>query len=359
MGREAKNKSYAVILAGGSGERFWPESRAKKPKYTMKIMGSKSLIVQTVARLNGLIPKKNILVVTTRDQAKVIRGELKGTIGDKNILIEPVCRDTAAAIGLASICVKKKNPEATMVVLPADHYIRDTKGFKMAIKNAVNIAQKGRLVTLGINPTFPSTGYGYIEVKGHGSRSKGKAGYFEVKRFVEKPNRLFAERFLKSKKFFWNAGIFAWKADVVLDSMKRYMPDLYKSLVKIEKGTNASSVYKGLKKVSIDYGIMEKAKNKALISAKFDWTDLGSWFSLAELHKKDKENNAIRGLNIGYKTKNSAVFTSKNHLVATVGIKNLVIVHTDDATLVADISRAQEVKKIVEFMRKKGLKKYL
>jgi len=359
MGREAKNKVYAVILAGGPGERFWPESRAKKPKYTMKVMNSKSLIAQTVARLNGLIPRKNILVVTTGDQVKVMRGELKGAIGDRNILIEPACRDTAAAIGMASICVKKKNPEATMVVLPADHYIKDTRGFKIAIKNAVNTAQKGRLVTLGIKPTFPSTGYGYIEVKGYGSRTKGKNGYFEVKRFVEKPNRLTAERFLKSKKFFWNAGIFVWKVDVVFDSMKRHMPDLYKSLLKIERGANISTVYKGLKKISIDYGIMEKAKNKALILAKFDWTDLGSWFSLVKLHKKDRASNVIRGLNIGYKTKNSAVFTSKNHLVATAGIKNLVIVHTDDATLVADISRAQEVKKIVESMRKQGFKKYL
>lgn len=343
---------YAVILAGGPGERFWPVSRVKNPKYAMHIAGPKSIIEQTVARVQGLIPNRNILIVTTKEQIALVRKKLKGT-GARNFLIEPCPRDTAAAIGLAAAYIGKRGPLATMVVLPADHYIKDKKGFQSTVKKAIKAADKERLVTIGIKPTYPATGYGYIKIKGHQvTRSPGHQ-YYEVERFVEKPDKATAQKFLRSKRYFWNSGMFIWKVDTILDSIKNHMPQLYKVLIRSGKD------YKKLKKISIDYGVMEKSRSKAMVQAEFDWIDLGSWISLAKICKKDKSGNVSKGCSINCDTKGSVIISSKKHLVAATGVKNLVIVHTKDATLVADKNKSQEIKRLVALIRKKGLKRYL
>jgi len=346
-----KRKLYAVILAGGAGERFWPVSRIKNPKYAMHITGPKSIIEQTVDRVQGLIPNRNILIVTTKEQIALVRKKLKG-MGARNFLIEPCPRDTAAAIGLAAAYIRKRNPKATIVVLPADHYIMNKKGFQSTVEKAIKAADKGYLVTIGIKPTYPATGYGYIRIKDKGLRIKG-ATFYKVEKFIEKPNRRTAEKFIKSNKFFWNSGMFIWKVDTILDSIKKHMPRLYKVLIRSGKD------YKKLKKISIDYGVMEKSRSKAMVKAKFDWIDLGSWISLAKVCKKDKSGNVAKGRSINCDTKGSVIISSQKHLVATTGVKNLVIVHTKDATLVADKNKSQDIKRLVALIRKKGLKQYL
>lgn len=363
--RQLKTKLYAVILAGGAGERFWPVSRMRSPKYTMKIVGTTSLIQQTVRRLKGLIPSEHILIVTNKHQIDLIRNKLKG-MRLKNFLIEPCSRNTAAAIGLAAIYIRKKDPGAMMAVFPADHYIKEVKVFQSIIRKAARVAQDDFLVTLGIKPTFPSTGYGYIRIKDRASRIKNQKLYYEVERFIEKPDRKTAEKFLKSNRFFWNSGIFVWKLSTILDNLKIHMPKLYSSLLKMEKVLDSPRfkkdilrIYSGLRKISIDYGVMEKARKKALVLAKFDWVDLGSWLSLEEIYKKDRDRNVYKGLNINYDTEGSTIFGPEGHLIATCGVRDLVIVHTKDATLVAGKGKTQEVKKLVNLISKRGLKQYL
>lgn len=349
--RITNHEIYAVILAGGPGERFWPVSRVKNPKYAMRIGGPKSIIEQTVARVQGLIPSRNILIVTTKGQIALVRKKLKGT-GARNFLIEPGPRDTAAAIGLAAAYIRKREPKATMVVLPADHYIKDKKGFQSTVKKAIKVADKEHLVTIGIKPTYPATGYGYIRVQGPGSRGQGRK-FYKVEKFVEKPDKVTAQKFLRSKRYFWNSGMFIWKVDTILDSIKNHMPQLYEVLIRSGKD------YKKLEKISIDYGIMEKSRSKAMVRAEFDWIDLGSWISLAKICKKDKSGNVSKGCSINCDTKGSVIISSKKHLVAATGVKNLVIVHTKDATLVADKNKSQDIKRLVALIRKKGLKRYL
>lgn len=357
MKRDRGSGVYAVILAGGPGERFWPLSRVKNPKYVIELAGSRSMIELAVARLKGLVPKRNILIVTTKDQIGVMKKRLKRLAGTVNFLVEPCSRDTAAAIGLAAIYIRKKNPDSVMLVLPSDQLIRDEKIFRSAMKKAIGVAQRDCLVTLGIRPTAPLTGYGYIKIRNQQPATKSRRPYYSVERFIEKPDRKTAERFLRDNRYFWNSGIFAWKAETILKGIRKHMPQLHRALMKIGRGN--SGIYKGLKKISIDYGIMEKADNKVMVPAGFSWSDLGSWLSLEEIYKKDGDKNVYKGLSVNHDTKDSVIIGSRNHLIATSGVRNLIVVHTDDATLVAEKGRAQEIKKLVRLIRKKGLNRFL
>jgi len=365
MKTNPKTNLYAVILAGGAGERLWPISRVKKPKYAMKITGSKSIIQQTLARLKGLVPTKNIFIVTTKDQKRMIKKELEGT-NVTNFLIEPCPKNTAAAIGLASVCIREENPKATVVVLPADHYIKDEKAFQSDIKYAAKVADNGSLVTIGVKPVSAFTGYGYIKVHSRDDKGRLRQRHYKVERFVEKPNRRKAEEFFRSRKYFWNAGMFAWKVNSILDGIREYMPRLYSALLNIEGllgksdfDAKVAKIYKRLDNVSIDYGIMEKARNVAMVAANFGWTDLGSWISLEDIYKKDHNENIYRAFNINYDTKGSIIFGPSDHLIATCGIRDLIIVHTKDATLVASRNNTQEIKELVNIIRKKCSARYL
>jgi mannose-1-phosphate guanylyltransferase len=345
-----KDTLYALILAGGAGERFWPVSRLKNPKYAMKLLGPKSMIQYTVERLKGLVPLRNILIVTNKEQLNLLRKNLR-FFKAGNFLIEPYPRNTAAAIGLGAVSIKGKDPNAVMVVLPADHSIGDTKKFRSTIKKAAIAARNNYLVTLGIKPSFPHTGYGYIKAK------RGK-----VEKFIEKPDKKKAERFLKGKEYFWNSGMFIWKVDSILKSIRTHMPKLYRLLSKIENGASKKEIarlYRALKKISIDYGIVEKTKNRAMVEARFGWSDIGSWQSLEEIYAKDKDGNICKAHAINYDARGSIIVGPKDHLIATCGIKNLVIVHTKDATLVLEKGRAQEIKKLTGLIGKKGARKYL
>jgi len=291
MGGSEMKGLHAVIMAGGSGTRFWPMSREMWPKQMLRIVGDESMIVQTMRRVKGLVAGKNIHIVTTSAQAPDIKTHVGAHSGSHHFIItEPCGRNTAPAIGLAAIHLSRIDPEAVILVLPADHFIRDENSFRAAVRRGVRGASEGALVTIGIEPTRPDTGYGYIR---RGS-SVGK-GLFSVEQFVEKPDRKRAERYLASGGYFWNSGIFIWRADAVLREIKAHMPALYRGLIKIGKalGTTGEErvvreVYDSFESVSIDYGVMERSKQVLMLPGDFDWSDVGSWSALDDLLKRDR-----------------------------------------------------------------------
>ena len=339
----------AVIMAGGKGERFWPLSREKFPKQLLSLIGKKSLLQETVDRLQPLISPQDILVVTRRSLARAIKRQLP-QIPRKNIISEPVGRNTAPCIGLAAKMIKE---DAVMVVLPADHIIKPRRKFLDTLKKAITLAKKTEnLITIGIKPTYPATGYGYIE-----AGNKEKQQVFRVKRFVEKPDKKKAERFLKTGRFFWNSGMFVWRKSVVLEAIGKYMPSLYQKLQMVSS-KNISKLYPGLPNVSIDYGIMEKAKNSLLIPADFSWEDLGSWESLDKFLSRDKEKNTIIG-RVSTIDSQNCIMVNRKGLLSAIGVSDLIIVSTEDVTLVFPKGKGQQVKKLVGKLRRDPkLRKY-
>jgi len=339
----------AVIMAGGKGERFWPLSREKFPKQLLSLTGKKSLLQETVERIQPLIPPRDILVVTRRPLARVIARQLP-QVPRKNIISEPVGRNTGPCIGLAT---KKIKEDAIMVVLPADHIIKPRGKFLDTLKKAVTLARETEnLITIGIKPTYPATGYGYIE-----AGNKEKHQIFRVRRFVEKPDKKKAEKFLKTGRFFWNSGMFVWKKSVILEAIRKYMPSLYQRLQMISS-KNISKLYPKLPNISIDYGIMEKANNSLVIPADFSWEDLGSWESLDKFLLRDRKRNAIIGTVSMIDTRNCTI-VNQNGLLSAIGVSNLIIVSTEDATLVFPKGKGQQVKKLVEKLKRDPkLKKY-
>ena len=357
---------HAVIMAGGRGTRFWPRSREKKPKHLLDIVSNRTIIQETVDRIKPLIKPKNILIVTGRKHARELMRQLP-EVPAKNILIEPIGRNTAACIGLAAVHIQKKAKDDVMVVLPSDHGIGDPERYRTVIAAAAQAAeQENALVTIGIQPTSPHTGFGYME----GSASIGQvAGHalLRVKSFREKPDRRQAQAFLQSGNFFWNSGMFVWKASTILNEIERFLPDLYSGLMTIKSSLGKSSeakilstIYKGLTPISIDYGVMEKAKDVFVIPASFGWSDVGSWDALWEISSKDGRGNALAGGSqaIFESTENALVY-SPNKLVALVGMKDVIVVETKDALLICKKGRSQDVKKIVDALAAKKLTQYL
>lgn len=351
---------YAVILAGGSGTRFWPKSRRKRPKQLLNIVGATSMLRQTVERVLPLIPYERILIVSSAELADMVRHELPELPG-ANLLVEPVGRNTTPAIGLAAMVLKKRDPNAVMVVLPADHAIRKKNRLLQGLRKAERILRKHPvLITLGIRPTRPETGYGYIE-----QGEQFEKGAFRVRRFTEKPVRRTAERFLKTGRFLWNSGMFIWKAADILSAIQCFCPELYQGLIKIEKtlGTDKEEqtirrVYKKIRGDSIDYSVLEKTDNILVIPADLGWNDVGSWSALDELLEKDKNGNVIRGDSILLDTRNS-IFYSEERMIAAIGVEDLIIVETADALLVCRKSQSQDVRKVVDILKEKGLDRYL
>ena len=351
---------YAVILAGGSGTRFWPKSRRRRPKQLLNIVGATSMLRQTVERVLPLIPYERILIVSGAELADVVRHELP-ELPSENLLIEPVGRNTTPAIGLAAMVLKTRDPNAVMAVLPADHVIRKKRRLLQGLKKGERILRKHTvLITLGIRPTRPETGYGYIE-----QGEKFEEGAFRVRRFTEKPVRRTAERFLKTGRFSWNSGMFLWKAADILFAIQRFCPELYQGLIKIEKvlGTEKEEqtirrVYKKIRGDSIDYAVLEKADNILVIPVDLGWNDVGSWSALDELLNKDKNGNVIHGDPILLDTRNS-IFYSEGRMIAAVGVEDLIVVETGDAILVCRKSQSQDVRKVVDLLKEKWLDQYL
>ena len=346
-------KLYAVIMAGGVGARFWPRSKKKTPKQLLKIFGERTMIQDTVARISELVPINNILIVTNTEQREGILNQLP-QLPAENIIIEPFGRNTAACIGLASVLIQSSDPDAITFVLPADHVIQDTKEYINTLNTAANFAdKKSALITIGIEPKRPETGYGYIQVDDRAV----EMNVCKVYTFAEKPNYSTAVRFIDSGDFYWNSGMFIWKVETILDEIKQHMPDLYDglNLIKDKIGTPEyenilKNVYGQLRNISIDYGIMEKSDKVYLVKGNFSWSDVGSWEAVYQLGEKDEEGNIKVGSTYLDMVHDSYIY-SPEKFTAVIGLDNVVVINNEDALLVCRMDKSQDVKKVIDYLK--------
>lgn len=352
---------YAVIMAGGVGSRFWPRSKKKTPKQLLKIFGNQTMIQETVSRLEGIVKPENIFVITNKIQKPGVLTQLS-QLPIENIIEEPFGRNTAACVGLASVLIGKKDPDAVTFVLPADHIIHGEKEFRDTLLKAAEFANDSRgLVTIGITPTKPETGYGYIQI----DENAVSDSIFKVLTFAEKPNYETAVRFIESGDFFWNSGMFIWRTDVIMEEIKVYMPELHEGLLKINDAVGErdyqetlTNVYGQLKKISIDYGIMEKSKKVHLTKGNFEWSDVGSWEAVYELSLKDEQGNSKVGRVYSELSKDSFIY-SPDKFVALIGVDNLIVINNDDSLLICHRDRAQDVKNVIDYLKINKLTEYL
>lgn len=344
----------ALIMAGGRGERFWPKSRKNLPKQFLSLTNDgKTMIQLTVDRILPLVNIEDIYISTNKEYKSLVKSQLPD-IPEENILCEPIGRNTAPCIGLGAIHISRKYEDALMIVLPSDHLIKYSSMFVTALKDSCEIAEKNdNLVTIGITPDYPETGYGYI--KFNSDSCEGRA--FEVDRFVEKPNLEIAKEYIASNEYLWNSGMFVWKVSTILKKMELLMPDIYSGLMVIknhigsfdEESTLEKEFFK-FESISIDYGIMEKSQNIYTIPGTFGWDDVGSWLAVERIRKSNEFGNVVSGNIITINTKN-CIIEGANKLIATVGLKDLIIVDTEDATLICDKDNASDIKKVLENLK--------
>jgi mannose-1-phosphate guanylyltransferase len=367
-----KAPGYAVIIAGGRGTRFWPLSRAHRPKQLLKLFGKKSMIRETADRVLPLFGPARTLVVTVADQHAAVRKELP-MLPKANFLVEPQGKNTAPCIGLAAIELLKRDPNAIMVILPADHWISHPKSFQRTIRLAVQLAEEEKgLVTIGIRPSYPETGYGYI-VKGEEIKRAEKIPCYKVRGFKEKPSLETAGELLQSGSL-WNSGIFAWRVSTLLELLRRFAPEISQSLERIgikagdrglgklppKLGLMLRREYKKMPNISIDYAVLEKAGAEGRVfnlEADFGWSDVGNWAAVHGMSFRDDSGNGGVGKWLGFKSQGCLVY-SRDRLVALLGMEDVFVVDTPDALLVGDMKRSQEVRELVEELERKGYKKY-
>jgi mannose-1-phosphate guanylyltransferase len=350
---------FAVIMAGGSGTRLWPMSRRKRPKQTLKLFGERTLFQYAVDRLNPLFPPERILVVTKSAHVPLLQSQTPA-LTQENFIIEPEGRGTAPALGLAAIHLQQRDPDAVMAVLTADHFIADTVSFRNVLANAQIAAQADYLVTLGITPAFASTGYGYIQ-KGENLKLESDQPVFRVQRFVEKPDAAKAAEMVSGGEYFWNSGMFIWRVSRLLEELQRQMPEFHSQLMEVsaslknpqEYSKTLARIWPQVREQTIDYGIMEGARNTAMIPARMGWTDVGSWSSLFELLPSDAAGNVLIGPHEDVDTHGTLVM-GERRLIATIGVEDLVIIDTEDALLVCRKDRVQDVKRVVKQLEKAG-----
>jgi len=345
---------YGVILAGGWGTRFWPLSRSQYPKQVLRLLGSESMLQTTIQRLLPRISAPRQAVVTNAGQAELIHQELHSKGWDEvRIWIEPEGKNTAPAVGLAAVNLGAEAEDAVMAVFPADHFIRDQASLLQALDLGAHWAQAGYLVTFGIPPTRPETGYGYIK-QGAPLDDQGKV--YRTERFIEKPPLDRATEFLAAGGYYWNSGIFVFRRDVLLAAMSRYLPDLYRELTRLqvkEDRPPLAEVYQNCPSISLDHGILEKAENVAVVPVSMGWNDVGTWEAVHELFPRDERANVLLGRVLDQGSRDCILF-AQNRLVATIGLERIIVVDTPDALLICPRERAQEVKKIVELLEAQG-----
>ena len=353
-------------MAGGGGTRLWPVSRKEKPKQLLPLLGKETLFQSTVARLEALFPPERILVVTVADQAREMRQQVP-SIPDENYLIEPAPRGTASVVALAAAVLQKRDPQAVMAIQTADHHIRNKDLFNYLISTALDVAEKNYLVTLGITPTFPSTGYGYIQ-QGEPMIGEYKYPVYTVKRFKEKPDEATAQELLRSGDHSWNSGMFVWRVDVILAEIQRQMPRLYDAVDAIADSWNTPQRdevvrqrWMDLKSQTIDYGVMEKAERVAVLPAGgLGWSDVGSWDSLFEVLMPDMNGNvATNAQHLGLDTHNTLVYGTDQRLVVTIGLDDIVVVDAGDVLMICKVDQSQKVRDVVEHLRKHHQDEYL
>jgi mannose-1-phosphate guanylyltransferase len=357
-------QAFALILAGGSGTRFWPASRTTRPKQVLAIGpgATESLIARTARRIEALCPPERAYIATGKALVKVTREALPW-FPESAFLAEPVARNTAACIGWASSLIHRRDPEALIAALPSDQLMDDEPGFREAVGQALKVAESGTIVTMGIKPARPETGYGYIEVG-----SELSPGVRRVQRFVEKPTREVAEGYLTSGNYLWNAGMFFFRAQTMLEAIREHMPKLAQGIERIEHAakrgaeaerTETEAVFQDLESVSIDYGIMEKVRQLAVIPADVGWSDLGSWHTVWELGKKDANGNVAPESAVFVDAQNNLIENLRQvpagkRIVALVGVHDLCVVDTDDALLILPRERCQDVREIVAELKRRG-----
>ena len=357
---------HAVIMAGGVGTRFWPQSRRQLPKQFLRMTGNETLIQQAANRCQPAIPEERTWIVTGAAHAVETARQLP-KVPASQILVEPCGRNTAPCIGLAAIQLLAVDPEAVMLVMPADHVIQPTEKFQQAVEQAVSQInhEPESLVLFGVEPDYPSTAFGYIQ---RGERVATRmCPMYRVKSFHEKPNLLTASRFMATSEYYWNCGIFVWRAKTILDALNEFAPEISGHLEKLRQGLDSDHWQEMIEKefpkmpsISIDYAVLEKAAGRVcVLEAPFEWDDVGSWHALPRLFPSDRDGNTIDGLGCAIDTEGCIIRSTDKHLIATIGLKDLIIVHTPTATLVADKRDEGSIKKLIAELEKKGLTDYL
>lgn len=361
---------HAVIMAGGSGTRFWPASRTALPKQLLNLVGERTMIQETLARVSGIMSPKDALVVTNEALVDAIRNQLSD-LPAQAVIGEPCKRDTAPCIGLAAAIVARNDDDATMVVMPSDHVIRDTEAFHSAIRHASELVERDptRIVTFGIKPAYPAESFGYIE-RGEPLKSEDgsevEIAAYPVKMFREKPSVEVAEQYLAAGGFYWNSGIFVWKAKTILDALAKYEPAMHQHIQAIAASYGTASFaetlsteFAKIEGKSIDYAVMEKYENVVVIEATYDWDDVGNWRSLTRQRGTDDAGNTVIGRHLAVNSSGCIVRTSDEHLVVTLGMEDCIVVHTPDATLVARKHDEEAIRKVVDILKEKGWDQYL
>ncbi len=348
---------YAIILAGGKGERFWPKSRENRPKQLLSLVAEKTMVEETIERILPTVPLENVVIVTTSELGNTMRSLLPG-IKKSNLLLEPIGRNTAVAIAYTASCLHRRDPDSVMVCLPADHYIKERAKFVASIERAISVAKDNWLVTFGITPTRPDTGYGYIEVG-----EEIENGVSKVKSFKEKPTKKKALEFLKAKRFLWNSGMFVWKTETIIDEIKKHAPyiaeKLFNNDVQQLGREELSDIYDSLPAISIDYAVMERSQKTAVLKGDFIWDDVGSWLSLERLLGKDENGNTIVG-EVFLKDSSNCILSNDRGITALFGVSDLVVVNTENVLFVCKKSHIDRIKKFIEEMGEdERFKKYL
>lgn len=360
---------HAVVMAGGAGTRFWPASRVARPKQLLDLVGRRTMIQATVDRLEGLVPPQRILVVTNQALVEPIAQQLP-ELPRNALLGEPCKRDTAPCIGLAAHRLLRDDPQAVMLVMPADHVIRPRQAFQRAIRAAVELvtAQPQRLATFGIRPTYPAEIFGYLQ-RGEPLPEAGSPDMppaFHVRRFCEKPQAEVARQFLQSGEYYWNSGIFVWRAATIVEQIQRWLPEMAARLQTIadhfgraDEQAVFRQQFESIQGISIDRGVMEHAPEVVVLEAPFEWDDLGSWQAMQRLRGSDAQGNTIDGRHVGLATEDCIIRSEGDHLIVTLGVRDLIIVHTPDATLVADRHREEQIRDVVRQIEQQGWKELL
>jgi mannose-1-phosphate guanylyltransferase len=352
-------------MAGGRGERFWPSSREDLPKQFLAFDGERTLLQRTVDRLTGIAASGDVWIVTREDFAGLVSEQVPA-VPARQVLLEPQGRDTAPCLALAALHISKVDPDAVMLVLPADHLILQAERFREALAAAISVAASGdHLVTFGVRPTRPETGYGYIKI-GALNGMNGLHEVYKIAAFTEKPPREQAMAYIQEGGHFWNSGIFIWKVSSILRALQGHLPALMEALKPLAAAIGTACeqevlrrVYPLLPKTSIDYGVMERAENTVVIPVDFGWDDLGTWAALERVALPDLDGNIIRGRVLAVDTKNSVIQSAKNRLLVTFGLSNIVVVDSEDAVLVADKSRVSDLKAVVGRLEAEGLEQHL
>lgn len=360
--------NYAVIMAGGAGTRFWPKGTSKLPKQFLNVSHEiDTMVQQTYKRLTEFIPPQNIFIVTNANHKNEVRKQLPH-LPEHNIIAEPIGRNTAPCIGLASLFIQQFDPKANVLVVPSDHLIKDTKEFKRIMTAGLKfVHEHGGIITLGITPTHPETGYGYIQFNPDESIDEpdGPEKIYKVKTFAEKPNLEVAKSFLDSGDFLWNSGMFIFRADTMMDEMKISLADVYESLMKLvpvlrskDFDKTLEMVYSQIKSISIDYGIMEKSSSVYTIKSDFGWNDVGSWDEIYNISEKDSEGNVKKGRTVTINSKNNLIINDQK-IAALIGVEDLLVIDTDNGLLICKRGDSQSVKEVVEYLRRKNLDQFL